>query len=84
MESFPNSGRLHVHTIHQHAGAPCVCATRLGKKAPYQYFSMKLLWRLSLKGGLLLVVKSIGLLHCLPSVKILLRTSKDAGAEGRN
>ena len=47
MESLPNFGRLYVHTIHQHAGGPSFCATRLGKKAPYQRLGMKLLWRLS-------------------------------------
>ena len=66
--TFPNFGRLYVHTIHQHVDGPSFCATRLGKKAPYQHLGMKLLWRLSSKKGIPLVVKIIGLFHCLQSV----------------
>ena len=88
MEFLSNFGRLYVHTIHQHAGGPSFCATRLGKKAPYQHLGMKLLWRLSSKEEIPLVVKIIGPFHCLQSAtkylpEILLRRLTDAGAEDR-
>ena len=68
MGSLLNFGRLYVHTIHQHAGGQFFCATRFGLKALYRHLGMKLLWQLSSKKGIPLVVEITGLFHCLPLV----------------
>ena len=77
MESRLNFGRLYVHTIHQHAGGPFFCATRLGEKDPYKHHGVKLLWQQFSKEGIPLKLQA-NFIACG-----WLGTLKDAGAEER-